>query len=109
MNVAADPLLSESLLYPCREGTTRIGAAATTTTTTAATLGETTTTTMAQDVVLSGLQIQDEHAVLMNHTTASGASVVDLMAMEGAPMKVNGVSRTPKDGPIRLLHGDWIV
>ena len=127
VNVTADPLMTETLLYPCREGTTRVGAAQKETNSAAAVekgekgeKGEEGEEEkgdgggMRQDIRLSGLQIKQEHAVLINHgaSVIGGTSVarrVDLIAMENAPLMVNGTCLLPADGPLTLCHGDWLV
>jgi hypothetical protein len=98
VNVTNDPLMTESLLYPCREGTTRIGSNG----------GN---NNVQQDIQLSGLKIQDEHAVLVNHLTdsSSGTTEVHIYPMEDAPLMVNGRKIHSSDGPVRLRHGDWIL
>ena len=96
VNVTSDPLMTESLLYPCREGTTRIGSSKSNT--------SSNSSSVQQDICLSGLKIQDEHCVLVNH-----AMIVDLYVVNVAPVMVNGVKKTSTDGPIRLQHGDWLV
>ena len=99
VNVSADPLLSEALLYPCREGTTRIGA-----TTENSTSEEEKGGVLHQDILLAGLRIRDEHAVLINHDHD-----VELRALDGAQVMVNGKEVNSENGPIQLHHGDWIV
>ena len=82
VNVSADPLLSEALLYPCREGTTRIGA-----TTENSTSEEEKGGVLHQDILLAGLRIRDEHAVLINHDHD-----VELRALDGAQVMVSILS-----------------
>ena len=101
VNVSADPLMSEALLYPCKEGMTRIGSKEkdpeeeNTFEATAA---------MRQDIQLTGLKIRDEHAVLTNHDHHC-----ELRVLDSAQCMVNGIEVTSNDKPLTLCHGDWYV
>uniref|UniRef100_A0A8C6M5N1 plus-end-directed kinesin ATPase n=1 Tax=Nothobranchius furzeri TaxID=105023 RepID=A0A8C6M5N1_NOTFU len=88
VNLNEDPLMSECLLYYIKEGITRVGRL---------------DASSRQDIVLSGLFIQDEHCTF---TRSAGPVEVVLEPCEGAETYVNGKRVTE---PTVLKSGNRII